>query len=125
MTGLRHDAHYLDRDSLSAKVKRVLDKPDNKRLYAMCGHESLVVVDTAAKFMLQSIGKALIRAGGKWTEVSVSWPIPPGCFQRLSDRLKFWWEIGRGPVKEGLRIAAVPIDEGLFALTLSLVRGER
>lgn len=122
--GLRHDAHYLE-DDLAAKIKRHLDKSDNRQLYDMLKAGDPFSINRVAQVMLDSLGKDAARRGKKWMEASVAWPIPGGCFQPLATRIQELFPIAVNDPEVGIFVAARPVDEDLFVLTLTLKKGTR
>lgn len=121
--GHRHDAHYLDKQNLSSAVKKSLDRPGNRRLYDMClGSDA--DLDVVVNNMLTMLNRALETAGPKWSEISLSWGIPQGTFQRLGNRFCVWTTGWEGPKSTALRIASVPLAEDLEIISLSFVRLE-
>lgn len=122
MDALRHDAHYLDRDNLARGAKRLLGRPDNRRLFELCGSADIREIDLACKFMLRAFGPALRKAGERWEELSLSWPVPRGAHVALAARLVAFVRPLLAGGGAAFRTASLPLGEDLDVLTLSFVR---
>lgn len=122
-----HGAHFLDADNLVPTAKRMLDIGDNRRLYGLCVSGDH---DKVAFAFIKAFEEPIRRAGAKWPELSLSFPIPHvdalgmPVFQPLSERIHRWADLCSSG-RYGFRIAGCPHDTDLHVLTMTLVKGSK
>lgn len=125
-----HGAHWLDSDNLVRPAKRMLDVGDNRRLYDLCMNGMPGDLDKVAVSFIKAFNEPLRRAGSKWPELSLSFPIPhydslgKDVFQPLSALVQKWAETCSSG-RYGFRIAGCPYDTDLQVMTLTLVKGTK
>lgn len=118
---LRHDAHYLDSAELASKVRRSLDSGDNRRIFELCGSEDPLDVGRAVEAMVTAFRAPLLKAGGRWGELSLTFAVPRGSHRRIADALHATADPAFS-ASYGFRTASMPLAEDLDMLTLTLKR---